>query len=508
MQFDWGYVVGLLWDMDFWQASLTVVELSVASWSIAVLVGFGLASCRLSTRSVLRRASVFYIWLFRSIPLLVLLIFTYNLPQIFPATSTVLASPFIAGLVGLVLSESAYMAEIHRGGLLAIQKGHVEAGRAMGMGFLGIQRLIVIPQALRVSLPALANEYVSIVKLTSIVSVISLPEILLVGQRIYTQNFKVLETMLAVGFYYVLIVSVFSALIGRLERMMDIQRRQGQVDHDVVASASSALAMDPTSGGSRSDHEPVLELIRGSKWFGENKVLDEINIRVQPGEVIAVIGPSGSGKTTLIRSLNGLETLDQGEVRLSGTPFFVGRNETPDRRSAARFDRRRLTDLSMVFQSFNLFPHRTVLENVTLAPTYHRVGTRQAIRLRAESALAEVGMLAHGAKYPHQLSGGQQQRVAIARALAMRPRVMLFDEPTSALDPETVGEVLRVMERLAEAGTTMIIVTHEMRFAMAVASRIVFMERGRIRFDGPPDRLRDPSAEADERIRVFMHAMG
>ncbi|MET2826088.1 amino acid ABC transporter permease/ATP-binding protein [Mesorhizobium shangrilense] len=498
MQFDWSYTLGLFWSRDFWSASLTVVELSLLSWLIAIVLGFGLALCMRSSNMVVARAAGLYIWLFRSVPLLVLLIFTYNMPQMFPSTSAFLSKPFFAGLIAMVLSETAYIAEIHRGGLMAVQRGQAEAGKALGIGAFGIQRLIIIPQALRVALPALANEYISIVKLTSLVSVISLSEILLVGQRMYTQNFKVLETMLGVTFYYVFIVTIFTVLLRQLERYLDVTRHVGEMS--AVTGDMLDLKRWLPAADSRRDM-PVIELKNGRKSFGMVDVLKDINLCIDTGQVVSVIGPSGSGKSTLIRSLNGLEPLDHGEVLLQGARFLQGRRDT--HRSQERTSRKRILDIGMVFQSFNLFPHKSVLGNVMLAPRYHGLGSDAEIRQLALAMLRKVGMAAHANKYPHQLSGGQQQRVAIARALAMRPSIILFDEPTSALDPETVGEVLRVIRQLAAEGTTMVIVTHEMQFALDVSSRILFMENGRVEFDGPPDALRQTSTR-DRRVRDFM----
>src|SRR5690625_1894958 len=201
MDFDWGYTLGLLKDRDFWYACLTVAQLSISAWLIAGIIGFLLALAKQSAIKPINWAANTYIWFFRSLPLLVLLVFVYNLPQIFPASSILLRSPFYAGLVALVVSETAYMAEIHRGGIMSVPQGQVEAGKALGLRYGGIQRLIVIPQAIRIALPTLSNQFVTIVKLTSLVSVISLTEILLVGQRLYTQNFLIFETMLAVAFY-------------------------------------------------------------------------------------------------------------------------------------------------------------------------------------------------------------------------------------------------------------------------------------------------------------------
>jgi len=215
---------------------------------------------------------------------------------------------------------------------------------------------------------------------------------------------------------------------------------------------------------------------------------------------VSIIGPSGSGKTSLIRTLNGLEALDGGEVRLHGRTFL---QSTLHGQGKARHGdyMRGILDIGMVFQSFNLFPHKTVLQNVTLAPRYHNREKGGALEASGMQILAKVGMAAHAHKYPHQLSGGQQQRVAIARALAMQPSIVLFDEPTSALDPELVQEVLKVIEQLARDGMTMIIVTHEIKFAFRISDRVIFMEGGTILSDGPPLEL---AKQKTSRIASFL----
>jgi polar amino acid transport system ATP-binding protein len=222
-----------------------------------------------------------------------------------------------------------------------------------------------------------------------------------------------------------------------------------------------------------------------TKRFGQLQVLRGIDAVVHDGEVVCVIGPSGSGKSTLLRCMNGLEEATSGRVLVHGVSVHDPRTD---------LDRLR-TEIGMVFQRFNLFPHKTVLENVTLAPTRRRGLTSAEARDRAEALLAKVGVLDKRDAWPNQLSGGQQQRVAIARALAMQPRVMLFDEPTSSLDPEVVGDVLAVMQQLADEGMTMVVVTHEMGFARRVAHRVVFMDEGQIVEDGPPDQLFDRPRE-------------
>lgn len=223
--------------------------------------------------------------------------------------------------------------------------------------------------------------------------------------------------------------------------------------------------------------EPVIVLNKMNKWYGDFHVLRDVDLEVQPKEVVVVIGPSGSGKSTLIRCINRLEEHQAGEIIVDG--IEMGN----DMRNIAEIRR----EVGMVFQQFNLFPHLTILQNVTLAPMRVRQWPREKAETKAMELLTRVGIPEQANKYPGQLSGGQQQRVAIARALAMEPKIMLFDEPTSALDPEMVNEVLQVMKELARSGMTMIVVTHEMGFAREVGDRVIFMDAGRIVEQGPPE---------------------
>ncbi|MCO1599325.1 amino acid ABC transporter ATP-binding protein [Micromonospora sp. RHAY321] len=233
--------------------------------------------------------------------------------------------------------------------------------------------------------------------------------------------------------------------------------------------------------------------VRGlHKWFGPLHVLKDIDLTVAAGEVVVVVGPSGSGKSTLCRCLNRLEAIGQGSVEIDGQPLPA------EGRALARLR----ADVGMVFQSFNLFGHKTVLDNITLGPTRVRRISRAEARQQAMTLLERVGIADKADHYPAQLSGGQQQRAAIARALAMRPKVLLFDEPTSALDPEMVNEVLDVMVSLAAEGMTMIVVTHEMGFARRAADRVVFMDDGRIVESGAPDDFF--AAPRTERARDFL----
>ncbi|MCW7946901.1 glutamate ABC transporter ATP-binding protein [Streptomyces hygroscopicus] len=225
--------------------------------------------------------------------------------------------------------------------------------------------------------------------------------------------------------------------------------------------------------------EPLIELDGVNKWYGDLHVLRDIDLTVGQGEVVVVIGPSGSGKSTLCRTINRLETIQSGTIKLDGRPL------PEEGRALARLR----ADVGMVFQSFNLFAHKTVLANVSLAPVKVRGHRREQADRRSLELLDRVGLASQASKYPAQLSGGQQQRVAIARALAMEPKALLFDEPTSALDPEMINEVLEVMRQLARDGMTMVVVTHEMGFARASANRVAFMADGRIVEDRTPEEF-------------------
>jgi glutamate transport system ATP-binding protein len=230
------------------------------------------------------------------------------------------------------------------------------------------------------------------------------------------------------------------------------------------------MGMGDATGG------PLIVLEGVNKWFGPLHVLRDVDLSVERGEVVVVIGPSGSGKSTLCRAINRLETIDQGRIVFDGQPLPA------EGRGLARLR----SEVGMVFQSFNLFSHKTIMENVTLGPIKVRRESPAKARERGAALLKRVGIADQADKYPAQLSGGQQQRAAIARALAMQPKAMLFDEPTSALDPEMVGEVLDVMTSLAADGMTMIVVTHEMGFARHAANRVSFMADGQLVEEAPP----------------------
>jgi aspartate/glutamate/glutamine transport system ATP-binding protein len=237
----------------------------------------------------------------------------------------------------------------------------------------------------------------------------------------------------------------------------------------------------------------IIEFRGVDKFFGDFQVLKDIDFSVEEGEVVVVIGPSGSGKSTLLRCINGLEEVSSGELAVDGFPVHDKKVDINKLRS----------EIGMVFQQFNLYPHMTVSQNIKLAPVRVKNVSKQEADERCSRLLARVGIPEQADKYPESLSGGQQQRVAIARGLAMEPRIMLFDEPTSALDPEMINEVLEAMADLARGGMTMVVVTHEMGFARRVADRVVFMDEGRIAEVGTPDDFFDDPQ--NERTKRFLN---
>ncbi|MEH0833070.1 amino acid ABC transporter ATP-binding protein [Pectobacterium cacticida] len=241
----------------------------------------------------------------------------------------------------------------------------------------------------------------------------------------------------------------------------------------------------------------MISLKNVSKWYGQFQVLTDCSTEVKKGEVVVVCGPSGSGKSTLIKTVNGLEPIQKGEITVNGIAVNDKKTNLAQLRSK----------VGMVFQHFELFPHLSIIENLTLAQVKVLKRNREDAKAKAQKLLERVGLAAHANKYPGQLSGGQQQRVAIARALCMDPIAMLFDEPTSALDPEMINEVLDVMVELAQEGMTMMVVTHEMGFARKVAHRVIFMDEGKIIEDTRKDDFFDnPQSErAKDFLAKILH---
>ncbi|MDE1991399.1 MAG: amino acid ABC transporter permease/ATP-binding protein [Rhizobiaceae bacterium] len=507
--------------------TLLLTLLATVSGSI---LGTALALARVSGSPLLSGLSWGYIWLLRSIPVIVLLLVLNNLGYLYetirigvPFTDTVffdypttqLLTPFAAAFLGLTLNQSAFFAEIVRGGILSVDQGQLEAAAALGLPRRRQAFRIVLPQAMRSILPTGFNEIIGLAKSTSMVYVLALPELFYTVQVIYRRNLEVIPLLMVATVWYLVIMTVLSIAQHYIEgyfskgalrnpKPLPFQSFFRSFGRPVSVAALSDDASETSGFRDAASVRPggAVRIHGISKSFGSLKVLDNIDLDLPAGSVTAILGPSGSGKSTLLRAINHLERLDNGFISVDGD--LVGYEQKIDTlyELKEREILKRRADIGMVFQSFNLFPHLTVLENLIEAPIQVRgISREDAIRL-AQDLLARIGLSDKINSYPRQLSGGQQQRVAIARALALRPKVLLFDEPTSALDPELVGEVLDVIKELARTGTTLVIVTHEIGFAREVADTVVFMEGGHILEIGTPARI---FSEAEHpRTREFL----
>ncbi|HEV2502110.1 MAG TPA: amino acid ABC transporter permease/ATP-binding protein [Mesorhizobium sp.] len=512
--------------------------LTVLASALGFLLGTVLAFARVSTSPLLSGVSWAYIWFLRSIPLIVLLLVLNNLGYLYPTvdvgvpfTSILFAqyntvevlSPFAVALIGLSLNQAAFSAEIIRGGILSVDQGQHEAAAALGLS-RGRQALnIVLPQAMRAILPSGFNEIIGLAKSTSMVYVLALPELFYTVQVIYRRNLEVIPLLMVATVWYLVIMSVLSLIQIAIEQYYSkgatrkapspVFRRIAAflsglpfgpvVGERIAVETKQAVVRKPLAAVNLGDRGAGrIEIRDVSKRFGVLTVLDQVSLTLAPGTVTAIIGPSGAGKSTLLRTINHLERTDEGFISIDDELIGYARDGNVLYELKEGAIRRRRSAVGMVFQNFNLFPHLTVVENIIEAPmSVHGVPRAEAVET-ALDLLARIGLSDKANAYPRHLSGGQQQRVAIARALALRPKVLLFDEPTSALDPELVGEVLDVIKELADSGTTLVIVTHEIGFAREIADTVVFMESGKVVEVAPPAKLfSDPT---HPRTRAFL----
>ena len=505
------------------QGALLALEIAALAMVVGLILGLGLALLRLSRSRILSGLAWFYIWFMRGTPLLLQLVFIFD---VLPAVGLTF-SAFTTAVVGFSLNEAAFTAEIIRGGIVSVNRSQSIAAAALGMPPVLTLRRIILPQAMRAILPALANQTISLIKGTSIASVIFVNELTFRAEQIVAQNFRFFEVFTAAGLIYLVMTSAVALAQLGAERRFDFMREKGSgIPQRLLALIGRAKppmpepAARPEPPRERlptliasicrdligSDAEPCVVCRNVQKSYGAREVLKSVDMTVRNGEVVVIMGPSGSGKSTLLRLINHLEPLDWGEITVHGG--HVGYEKIPGgglRPSRRLAQARAAARIGMVFQHFNLFDHLSALDNVAEAPVTVYGQSADDARAVGLRLLAAVGLARHAGHYPHQLSGGQQQRVAIARALAVSPRVMLFDEPTSALDPELVGEVLAVIRGLAEAGMTMIIVTHEVRFARDVADRILFMDGGVIVEQGDAEQVLDHPVQ--ERTQRFLRVV-
>ena len=475
--------------------------LTLIGTALSVVLGGMLALARLSSSWLLSSLAWAYIWLFRSLPLIVVLIILYNFSYLYdtlslgvPFTGITWGSfetinvlgQFSTAVVGRTLVQSAYTAEIVRGGFLGVDHGQYEAAAALGLPAWRRTVRIILPQALRTILPSGFNEIISLAKGTAMVYVLAMPELFYTIQMIYNRTQEVIPLLMVGAAWYLAITTVLSAIQYGVERALARSERRSAVNQNRAARRTRSVTTTPAQ-------EPV---------HASHKTLDNVSLEIPPGSVTVILGPSGSGKSTLLRTINHLERVDEGFIQIDGD--YIGYRRQGDKLYELKEKEilKQRVNVGYVFQNFNLFPHLTVLENLIEAPIAHKKLSKKEAVERAYSLLDVVGLRDKADAWSRHLSGGQQQRIAIARALALRPRVMLFDEPTSALDPELVGEVLDVIKKLARSGTTLVVVTHEIGFAREVADQVVFMVDGKIVEQGSSDEVLNRPSHA--RTRQFL----
>lgn len=488
------------------RAAWTTVWVAVVAQVIGTVIGLLVAPMMLSRNPLVSAPAWGYRWLFQGTPLLVqILAFYAVLPQLGVPLGVV-----ASGLLALGINEGARMAEIVRAGLMSVDHGQREAARSLGLKRWQIFGFIVLPQAVKVIVPPLGNNFNYMLKATSLLAAISFAELLRTSQQMAQFTTRPLEVYTAATVYYLVMTSLWDAVQRRLERWADEakaargqqlwERRRGQP----VLEPAVETFLAHSKGRPDAGPAPALVETRGvRKRFGSHQALDGVDFAVAPGEVVAIIGPSGCGKTTLLRCLNALTSPERGVVVLGGELVGMRRGRRGGLEPLpTRAMNRQRRDIGFVFQRFHLFRHLTAIDNVALAPRLVLGRSRAEARATARDLLTRVGLADRADAFPNRLSGGQQQRVAIARALAMKPSLMLLDEPTSALDPETVHEVLEVVRALVRDGMTTVMVTHELGFAREVADRIVFMSDGRIIDEAPTNEFFE--AGRDPRTREFL----
>jgi polar amino acid transport system permease protein len=495
------------------ELTLQVTGLGLLGGLMLGLVLAGMQLSRLTLLSVVARG---YAVIFRGTPLILQMVFAYDaLPHIGIKLPAIAA----AGLA-LACNEAPFISEMLRAGVLGVDRGQLLAGQALGMTPAVLMRRIIAPQAIRTMIPAFGNEAVSALKNSSLASVIAIQELTLRSTQLASSTFDFFSIFFASGLIYLVLTGAVGVIQLALEWLLDLDRTNRQreladvlpwrrVDAatklelaekaapaiDAEPSAPAVSAETPPLALTREDRERRAAIIARNnvavevtdlrKSYDRHTVLDGVDLTVRIGEVVALLGPSGSGKSTLLRCINHLENWDSGAVRVGGRRLGLsedGKRLTP----RATANERANVGVGMVFQQFNLFSHLTAKENVAGPLRWvHGLGRLEAEH-RASELLERVGLSDRANALPRHLSGGQQQRVAIARALAPNPSVLLLDEPTSALDPELVNEVLEVIRRLAiDDGLTMIISTHQVRFADEVADRVAFLNGGVILEEGP-----------------------
>ena len=459
--------------------------ITLSSIIVGTLLGAVLCWMRMQRRQWIVGIAKAYIELMRGIPALVLLLlmfYVFLAPLHLPGE--------VVAVITFSLNAAAYFSEMFRTSIMGIDRGQTEAGLALGFGRVQTFCYIVLPQAIRSVLPVYIGEVVTLLKGTAIVGYVAVTDLTKAGDLIRSRTFDAFFPLIIVSIIYFTLAWLAGIALRRLTRQK-VAKENAEFDHNVTPNHD--LNHNLNKSETTPSDKPLITVNHLTKNFGNNlQVLSDISTEIRRGEVISIIGPSGTGKSTFLRCLNQLESVTSGTIEIDGENIV-------DRQADLSHIRQKM---GMVFQSFNLFNGRTVLENITLAPIKLQGKNKEEAIRQALTLLDMVGLSSKANQYPEQLSGGQKQRVAIARALAMEPQILLFDEPTSALDPSMVSEVLAVIRSLAKNGMTMLVVTHEMRFAHDISSRIFYMDEGIIYEEGTPEQIFEKPEKKNTRIFV------
>jgi His/Glu/Gln/Arg/opine family amino acid ABC transporter permease subunit len=456
---------------------LVTLSLSTLSGIFGTILGCIVCFLRMRKRAVSTAIADAYIRIFRGTPIVVLLlvlnylIFTY---KDFPA--------FWVCVIGFSLDFSAYTSEIFRKGIESVPEGQAKAATAIGFGPAHGFIKVILPQALINILPVYTGQFIALVKLTSVAGYISLMDLTRASDIIRSRTYEAFFPLILTAIIYFLLSVILIMLLGNLERLVQPKSRNISEIRKLLDERDKGNLSFPDFGlhSSEKDEKKVLYHVSHLKKSFENTVpIRDISCDIRKGDVISIIGPSGTGKSTFLNMLNQLIPSTEGEILFEGESIL-----------APGYDLNRLRrKVGMVFQSFYLFSHLTIVENIMLAQIELLHRSKEDAFMYSMEMLEKVGLADKALYYPSMLSGGQHQRIAIARQLAMDPEMILFDEPTSALDPTTIGEVLSVIRKLAQSGMTMMIVTHEMKFAKDVANRVFFLDQGVICEEGTPDQI-------------------
>ena len=477
------------------------ILLSLAAGVFGTLLGMVICYLRMRSNRYVSAFASLYIRVFRSLPVVVLLlVLNYIVLR-----NTGLSAFWICA-VTFSIEFSAYCAEIFRSGINAVPSGQARAATALGFGRFQTFRSVILPQAIVHFLPPYSGQFIATVKMTAVAGYISVIDLTKASDIIRSRTFEAFFPLFFTSLVYFLLCTLLVSLLRILEKRTHPEQRPVKKE---IAEAVSAFRPDaaeeydqPVAAGAGASGAPLIQLEHLKKSFENVTPIRDVSCDIFKGDVVSIIGPSGTGKSTLLNLVNHLETADGGRIIFDGQDTCA---------KGYNINRMR-AQIGMVFQSFNLFSHLTIVENLMLAQTKLLKRSRKEACERSMALLQMVGLADKALSLPDQLSGGQQQRAAIVRAVAMDPKIILFDEPTSALDPTMIGEVLAVIRKLARDGMTMMIVTHEMRFARDVSNRVFFIDEGVIYEEGTPEEIfgapkKDKTRQFINRLQVYETTM-